>query len=221
MTIDDVICEVLSGSRQTTIKFMNVDHPSVRPFSRPVCSPSLMRKNIQTLIETLGLKVFHDETIKDLANLTTRGELTIRPQKAFRAPIFYDMVMVHEIAHELYHRLRIRSGVSRWVRNNIDGVRVRRPALALEEIVVEATAVFVTDMLVPNIQKKYFGPSFYYIRERLADLAVYGVPWKKHRQILEYCLEKSLKLAIGFVGINIFSSAKLRRVARTTKRKDN
>ncbi len=195
LTVDYIINGVLGGYDRHCIKFMHTIPFKVGELNNNICSPRVLSRCIKNAISNLGLMIYTQKDLDQLAVLTCEGDIYIRPRNSFRMPIYYEMVLLHEIGHELYNQTLMRSGVSRWARNNVNSLYVRRPALALEEIIVEASSVIVTSILYPELNKKYYGPSFCFIRDRLSDISSYGLSWKLYDEALDYCLTKSLKLS--------------------------
>ena len=200
-TVQYIIDNILTAFDKNNIKKMNLNSSRSDKMKNRIHASKELKQCINKAIKKLDINVHSSVNLEPLAEINDYGDIYIRPRNLFRTPIYYEMVLIHEISHELYNLTLKRSGVSRWSRNNINTVKVRWPALALEEIIVELSSILVTMILSPGMPNKYYGPSFYYIRERLSDLSAYGLRWTAYEETLSYCIAKSLNISFEIIAL--------------------
>ena len=197
---------VLGAYDHSYIKYMDSyseGQSGVKPFRNRLDSPKEIKTAVTRFLKQFGLPLFRLKNLDVLGELVSDGEslvsIRIRPKNSFRAPLYYDMVLLHEIFHVLYNANKQRAGVTKWCRNNVHGVNVQ-PARAIEEIIVELAALKVVAAF-DEINPRYFGPSLLYVRERLSDLSRFGLSWSQYSETLRYCLKKASLLALCFTEV--------------------
>ena len=206
LTDDEIERKVFGAYGNGQIKYMDLNsecETGARPFLNPPESPKKIKKAVGRFLKRFDLPLRQSKNMDVLGEFVSDGvslAIRIRPKAQFRAPLYYDMVLLHEISHALYNANNQRAGVTKWCRNNVHGVNVQ-PAKAIEEIIVELAAVKIVDAF-DEINPRYFGPSLLYVRERLADLSRFGLSWKQYSETLRYCLKKSSFLALCFVEVS-------------------
>jgi hypothetical protein len=205
LTDGEIEERVLGAYDHSHIKYMDSyseGQSGAKPFRNRLDSPKKINKAVTRFLKQFDLPVLHSKNLDVLGELVSDGvslAIRIRPKNHFRAPLFYDMVLLHEIFHALYNANKQRAGVTKWCRNNVHGVNVQ-PARAIEEIIVELAALKIVAAF-DEINPRYFGPSLLYVRERLSDLSRFGLSWSQYSETLRYCLKKASLLALCFTEV--------------------